>query len=93
MLSDQVKAVLQQVAGRTIQVQTDDELLELLRTKADQALAAEVGIKPALVEGVPAWSSRLAWYVGTFCIGVDAIAGPQLLDCFGGQILHGRVRL
>ena len=45
MLSDRVKAALQQVAAGTINIQTEGELLELLISKADQVLAAEVGIK------------------------------------------------
>ena len=45
MLSERVKATLQQVAAGTIDVQTDDELVELLVSKAHQVLAAEIGIK------------------------------------------------
>lgn len=44
-LSDEVKRVLQEIAGGNIEIETDDELLEKLLAEADQALASEVGIK------------------------------------------------
>ena len=45
MLSERVKATLQQVTAGTIDVQTDNELLEVLVSKAEKVLAAEIGSK------------------------------------------------